>query len=610
MNRVRKLRKSHFLLGFAIMFIVACSEGFGELSVPQVMENQKNDSKSELLDKLGHEGIDALDEVDGIIKLITNVGDWDAAYLTKYGYFCYDKDLMNNPDAVYLALAFLSADGKDISCLISTKEEVKPTQLVTNEGIYYFSYPNDSILELLYDTGEKITMLDSIAYSSSDLSGMLLFNEGDPLKAVLANFVALLDDSPSIGIDTPETNKLREYRTTCSDVMALSYTSVAETDLSLAKSESGKYAFSETVMEWYGDEIGEYVCNILSLWTGKATYKVGGSSCTLSATIWCPSKNYNEYGEYGIICDSEESNLYVGRAEYEDKGYQTEADLSYSVDFRGLKPNTTYYYRAYYKFHGSDHGNITPKYGNSSDQIIYDPTIKSFRTGENNLTVDVVMCIDVTGSMSDIINTVKSNAIGFYNLFEQLCAEKEIELNALNAQVVAFRDKNVDGNWLETSPTYSLPAQQEQYNSFVNGLYADGGGDTPESGLEALQTAFNKTDWGKDDGYHRQVVILWTDAPYLTGSYSSVSLTSLNTQWNSMPSGRRLILFAPYGTDSNGGSWGDLDGWKNLIHETDLSSGFNNFEYILESIIGELTSKAKSRESRVSSQANTRFRSN
>ena len=61
-----------------------------------------------------------------------------------------------------------------------------------------------------------------------------------------------------------------------------------------------------------------------------------------------------------------------------------------------------------------------------------------------------------------------------------------------------------------------------------------------------------------------------------------------------MPSGRRLILFAPNGNGySNGGDWRELDSWKNVIHETDLESGFNNFSYILKSIIGELTGKSK-----------------
>ena len=156
-----------------------------------------------------------------------------------------------------------------------------------------------------------------------------------------------------------------------------------------------------------------------------------------------------------------------------------------------------------------------------------------------------------------------------------------------------------------------MPEQRSEFDSFVNGLYANGGGDTPESGLEALQAAFSKTDWSVDDGYHRQVIILWTDAPYLIGSYSNISLSTLETQWNSMPSGRRLILFAPYGSnDYNGASWGNLDGWTNLIHESDLYSGFNNFDYILKSIIGELTSKAKTVKAKNQQPKEVYFRPN
>ena len=91
------------------------------------------------------------------------------------------------------------------------------------------------------------------------------------------------------------------------------------------------------------------------------------------------------------------------------------------------------------------------------------------------------------------------------------------------------------------------------------------------------------------------MVILWTDAPFLAhAGYTDLSIDIVKKKWDSMPSGRRLILFAPNGNYySNGGDWRELDGWKNVIHETDLISGFNNFEYILKSIIGELTSKAK-----------------
>lgn len=552
-----------------------------------------------------------INQLKGIVQLNSNIGNWDAAYLCKYGYFTYSEKFRG--DNIYSSISYMSNNEKEIVSLISTKKEKLPSQMVIKDnGIIYFSFPNDTIVELIFDNGKEVSLLGSYLYPKKNLPGVTEIEDEDVFKSVLANTAALLKaNTPSQTRALSGKSVADKYANIFEEVSTQSYTEDLEAVAGLSRSTTGDYKFTETISEWYDDEIGVYVCNTLSIWTGKATYKVGGSSCTLSGTIWCPSNTYNTYGTYGIVCDEDKSKLTLGNAEYEEAGYQPEDKLSYDVDFRGFKPNTTYYYRAYYKFNSTNHGNITAKYGNPDDQVIYDTTIKSFKTGDNILSVDVVMCIDCTGSMSGIINTVKKNAISFYDSFKNACDEEGISLSGLNAQVVAFRDKNEDSNWLQTSATYWLPDNKTQFDSFVNGLYADGGGDTPESGLEALQTAFNKTDWSVDDGYHRQVVILWTDAPYLIGSYSSVSLSSLATQWNSMPSGRRLILFAPYGTDgSNSGSWGNLDGWKNVIHESDLSSGFNNFDYILKSIIGELTSKAKARAAKATVQESTYFRPN
>ncbi len=547
-------------------------------------------------------------EAEGIIEVTSGIGDYDAAYLTKYGYFCYNKNFGNaieKDNNKYSCITYMPVETSEFFSLVSTKSDNIPNQLIANDGIVYFSFPNDSILELLFDDGKEIKMLDSIPYSKKELI-YVSSTMDDAFKSSLANAASLL-----------KKNRTNNAITKCYElfdkVSNEPYVKNDEIVDGMSKGESGDYKFIEEISIWDNNTVEENVFNTLSLWTGKATYKVGGSSCTLSGTIFCTSNQYNTYGTYGIICDKDLSKLSVGNAEYEGTGYQSEKDLSYGVDFRGLKPNTTYYYKAFYKFNSSDHGNIVPKYGSPTDQIIYDTTIKSFTTGDNNLTVDVVMCIDVTGSMSDIINTVKNNAIAFYDLFKSSCEEEGILLTGLNSQVIAYRDKNVDGtNWIKMSPTYSLPTQKSDFNTFVNSLYADGGGDTPESGLEALNMAFDKADWGVDDGYHRQVIILWTDAPYLVGSsYTNLTVNELNTKWNTMPSGRRLVLFAPYGSgDSNGGTWGVLDDWTNVIHESDLNKGFNNFSYILKSIIGELTSKAPSCVSRAPVYEDTYFRPN
>lgn len=553
---------------------------------------------------------------DGIVELDDKVMDLDKAFVTEgHGFYGLYEGCVCSSTSKYNAITYFPSDDVDPICLISTVEGNIPTQIVAPKGILYFSYPNDSILELVFDNGESVTMIDNIEYSMEALENNKFGD--DVFKSSLYNVSSLMMQCSSMN------ELIVNYKDVFAAVCELPYVEDEELVNSLPVAESGHFQFAEQMCEWYNENVEIPVCKTLFLWTGDASYKVGGSSCTLSATIWCPSYTYNEYGTYGIVCDTDPAKLTLEEAEYQDSGYQSYEDLSFSVDFRGLKPNTTYYYRAYYKFNTEDHGNINPRYGADEDQVIYDAIYKSFRTGENMLTVDVVMCIDVTGSMSSIINTVKYNAIGFYDAFKACCDSHGIQLTGLNTQVVAFRDKYFDGSsWLQTSDTYWLPEQKSEFSSFVNGLYATGGGDTPESGLEALQTAFNKTDWSVDDGYHRQVIILWTDAPYLInndiGHFSDVELSELKAQWDAMPSGRRLVLFAPYGTvyDSyyghgyNSGDWGNLDSWKNVIHETDFYNGFNNFEYILESIIGELTSKALKTTNRTTIPYTKEFRPN
>jgi len=547
---------------------------------------------------VGPDGPTPTPTVSGIVELKEGIGDADAAYVTDAGFFCYNEDANNEAeDGELSSISYLSKNGVDIATLLFTKADLMPSQLVIkDEGVIYFSYPSENIVEIVFDNGTTVSFIGSYEFDPATLPGVALAANGDVFKAALANAAALMKlTTPSAARATRGffEDLIAEWANLFDTIVGQDYTDDPDALEDLPTDGDGNYQFVDVIDEWYDEEISDVVYYTLSLWTGEATFKVGGSSCTLSATVWCPSNVYNDYGAYGILCDADPAKLVLGEAEYQDIGYQGPDDKSFSVDFRGFKPNTTYYYRAYYEFHSPDHGPIITKYGDATDNVVYDTTIKSFTTGDNVLTVDVVMCIDVTGSMSGLINTVKSNAIGFYDAFKTVCDDQGIGLTGLNAQVIGFGDKNVDGpDWLDVSETYWLPEQKSEFDACVNKLYAHGGGDTPESGLEALNAAFNKTDWSVDDGYHRQVVILWTDADYLIGSYSDIVLSDLEAKWNAMPSGRRMILFAPSGT-WGGGDWSNLDSWKNVIHLTDLYSGFNNFTYVLEQIVGELTSKAR-----------------
>ena len=545
----------------------------------------------------------------GQIAMVTeDIGDWDKAYLTPDGYFLY-RDGISAPaaregetDDKYDCLSYMSLDKKTKVNILLSKDDKLPAQIVFEDKTsLYFSYLDDepeeeTVLELVYDGDGKMEKIGNYRYSYAEWETIKTQYAGeDILMQALSYFNFLVKES---GCTSSSIVGLTE---TFDDVLSLEISLDVDIDvLALEKDDEGFVFVSDINVVF--DVVVEKVFSELALWTGEASFKVGGSSCTLKGSIWCASQTFGDYGVYGIVCDTDKSKLKIdANPEFSGTGIQT--DKEFEVDFRGLQPRTTYYYRAYYKFNSSDHGNLkfVDNVEVSSDgQVGYDTVIKEFTTGDNILNVDVVMCMDVTGSMSGLINTVKKNALNFYDIFEKACVESNIILSSLNTQVIAFRDKNEDKDWLLKSDVYAMPDDRELFSGFVNGLRATGGGDTPESGLEALDTAFSRDDWGKDDGYHRQVVILWTDAPYLTGSsYTDLTLENVQLKWDSMPSGRRLVLFAPNGTQSNGGSWSDLDSWINVMHLTDTSTGFENIDYVIDNIIGELTGKGKTELSRV-----------
>ena len=127
--------------------------------------------------------------------------------------------------------------------------------------------------------------------------------------------------------------------------------------------------------------------------------------------------------------------------------------------------------------------------------------------------VDIVFCIDVTGSMTPILDQVKANALRFYDDVQSNLTAKGKNIDELRVRVVAFRDIVADGEAaLQESPFFALPTEQGGFSAFVNGLTAEGGGDAPESGLEAVALAMT-SPWTTRGDRRRQVVVVWTDQP-------------------------------------------------------------------------------------------------
>ena len=134
-------------------------------------------------------------------------------------------------------------------------------------------------------------------------------------------------------------------------------------------------------------------------------------------------------------------------------------------------------------------------------------------------TVDMVFCIDATGSMEDftgaqnkIINMVKQNAINFYSDFHNIMGQKGKKVRQLRVRIVAFRDYMADGQHaMLVTDFMNLPQQTAEFEACINSIHAEGGGDIPEDGLEALAYAI-KSKWNTEGAKKRQVIVVWTDA--------------------------------------------------------------------------------------------------
>ena len=188
--------------------------------------------------------------------------------------------------------------------------------------------------------------------------------------------------------------------------------------------------------------------------------------------------------------------------------------------------------------------------------------------------VDIVMCIDATGSMSSIINEVKTNALSFYRSFVKAMKEGDKSVQQLRIKVIAFRDYGCDTEPMVESKFFVLDDESTDFHNFVNGIEATGGGDGPENSLEAIALAM-KSDWVRTGTKRRHVIIMWTDAPALalgarreSPNYPSdmpADLAELHEWWEGQEMDDRaksLLIFAP---DTE--PWSDLVDWRNTFHE-------------------------------------------
>lgn len=232
------------------------------------------------------------------------------------------------------------------------------------------------------------------------------------------------------------------------------------------------------------------------------------------------------------------------------------------------------------------------------------------------LNVDVTVVLDVTGSMTDMINSIKANVLNFRALVYERLNEKlkskrpDRLLDRMRVRVVAFRDYNYD--WEAANQPWHGPmlssefcdlddeVERDQLKQFVDKLEATGGVDAPESSLEAIHYAIN-SDWDRSEtSKHRHVIMVFTDAPalpldddrnatnshYPTDADMPRSLSELYAEYAGKMGEKfpRLLLFAP----QNEYPWSEMSQWTGAsLIPVNPDGGLS--DVAMESVIAMLT---------------------
>jgi hypothetical protein len=206
--------------------------------------------------------------------------------------------------------------------------------------------------------------------------------------------------------------------------------------------------------------------------------------------------------------------------------------------------------------------------------------------------VDMVFCIDATGSMRHVLDFVKRNALNLYRDVSFAMEKKHKAVSRMRIRVLAFRDYIADGEQaMMASDFFVLPDEAQQFYECVNSITAQGGGDIPEDGLEALAYAI-RSDWTQEGVKKRHIIVLWSDAPTHPLGHGKIApwypqgmakdFDELSLWWEDEQLGgamdenaKRLLLFAPDAPD-----WSHISArWSQVVHVQTVSEGLKELEY-------------------------------
>lgn len=169
---------------------------------------------------------------------------------------------------------------------------------------------------------------------------------------------------------------------------------------------------------------------------------------------------------------------------------------------------------------------------------------------------DIVFVVDVTGSMQPCIDALRENIKVFIDTLASTDANNGSPVKDWRGRVVGYRDVKADGerDWIIDNPFVRDPSALKAQ---LAALEARGGGDEPESLLDALYRVAKCDDVGKGEpesdrkwryrSAAARVVVVFTDASY----HASMAIpeaaggTAADAKNAMIQSKIRLSIYAP-----------------------------------------------------------------
>ena len=224
----------------------------------------------------------------------------------------------------------------------------------------------------------------------------------------------------------------------------------------------------------------------------------------------------------------------------------------------------------------------------------------SANDGAKLYDVDIVFCIDATGSMRPFMDIVKKNALKLNADIRRKVAEHDRTIGQLRIRLIAFRDyREYMSDHVPpmlVTDFFTLDEQNTDFENTLRSIKPEGGGDEPEDGLEALAYAM-KSKWTPErpGASRRQIISIWSDASTHQLGFGSASdlypkampkdFKELSTWWgiSTQSQGalmdyyaKRLLIFAP-----EEAWWTTIaENWPNVIHvPTATGDGLKDTDY-------------------------------